>query len=123
MTLATIIFIMVLVDNIGTNTFGANVLIIKLVQSDVIVLEIITSVKETILELIFPSRSSRIIIPSNATHYIFNGNTVHTNSPFYYRTEGCSEDLIISVVNFGTRISGNFLKASKLALSATYFVC
>ena len=52
---------MVFVDNIGTNTFGAYVLRVKLVQSDVVILEIISGVQETIIYLILPIRLSRIM--------------------------------------------------------------
>ena len=77
---------MVIVDNIGTNTFGADVLRIKRVQSDVAILERIVGVQETIIELIIPIRPRIIIITSNTTHDLINGNDVHTNSPSYYRT-------------------------------------
>ena len=60
-TLATIICRILIVDNIGTNTFGAYVLRVKLVQSDVVILEIISGVQETIIYLILPIRLSRIM--------------------------------------------------------------
>ena len=77
MTLATIICILILVDNIGTNTFGDNVLRLKRLQSDIMTIEIIAGVQETIVELIFLIRPRRIIIPSNTVHDIINGNAVH----------------------------------------------
>ena len=40
---------MVPVDNIGTNTFGADVMRINLLQSDVVILERIAGVQEIIL--------------------------------------------------------------------------
>ena len=86
---------MSLVDNIGTNAFVADVLRIKLLQSDVIIIERIAGVQETIFKLIFPIIPRRIIIPSNTMHEIINGNAVHTNRPYYYRTEVCSEYIII----------------------------
>ena len=95
MTLATILCRMVLVDNIGTNAFGADVVRIKQVQSDVVILERITGAQETMLELVLQIYPKIIIIPSNTTHDIINENVVHTNIFSYYITEGCSEDLII----------------------------
>ena len=95
MTLATIICILILVDNIGTNTFGDNVLRLKRLQSDIMTIEIIAGVQETIVELIFLIRPRRIIIPSNTTNDILNGNAIHDNIPSYYRTEDCIEDLIV----------------------------
>ena len=74
MTLDTIICIMVLAENIGTNTFGDDVLRIKRVQSDVVILERIAGAQETIIQLILSIRPRRIIIPSNTTHDIINGH-------------------------------------------------
>ena len=68
---------MIIVDDIVTNTIGADVLIIQLVQIDVIILKIITGVQEAIIELIFTSHQRRIIITSNTTHDIINDNAVH----------------------------------------------
>ena len=113
MTLPTILCRMVLVDNIGTNTFGAKVLRIKRIQSDAVILERITDMKESIFELILPFLPRKIIILSNTTHDIINGNAVHTNSPFYYIIEGYIEISSLSAVNFGTVISSNLLKLTK----------
>ena len=74
---------MLLVDNIGTNTFGANILRIKQVQSDVVIIEQIVGVQEKIILLILQISPRRVIILSNNTHDIINGNVVHTQSPSY----------------------------------------
>ena len=49
---------MLLVDNIGTNTFSADILIMKQVKSDVVIIERIAGVQETIY-LEYPPNSSK----------------------------------------------------------------